>query len=497
MGASTPELSTVSNSIFISPQGLRAVKAERCRRSFWKFVQEMWGSIIPETPVWNWHMELIADEMQELAERVFKGLPKEYDLVINVPPGSSKSTICSIMFPVWVWTRLPSGRSICASYSDPLSLDLASRSRDLLFSDKFAFLFPEVQVRGDTKGKKLFKTTRGGSRFATSVGGSVTGMHGHFLIVDDPLNPKEAVSDADLRQATTWMDHTLPSRVLDKAVNPTIIIMQRLHEADPTGHRLDQAKTKGLPVKHICLPAELSKRVKPAKYRKKYIDGLLDPVRLSPKILREQKGKLGSWAYAAQFDQHPVPLEGGLFHVGKLKKVREPINWRYVKRAVRYWDKSASEGAGAYTVGVLFLVMHRKAIEQGFPPYVIADVVRGQFSPAVRESTIRNTAQKDGTRVKVTIEQEPGGGGKSDAEATITNLAGFNAHKDKVQTAKTLRALPFASQVEIGNVGLIVAEWNEPYVHELSLYPFSKYMDQVDASSGAFNDIASSVSPFW
>ena len=81
------------------------IRAELCRRNFYTFVKQFWGTIIEEDPVWNCHIEVLCDELQEIAERVIRREPKEYDLVINVPPGTTKSTIAVQMFPAWCWAR--------------------------------------------------------------------------------------------------------------------------------------------------------------------------------------------------------------------------------------------------------------------------------------------------------------------------------------------------------------------------------------------------------
>lgn len=124
---------------------------------------------------------------------------------------------------------------------------------------------------------------------------------------DDPLNPKQAASAVELKSANDFFDKTLPTRKVDKAVTPTYLVMQRLNVNDPTGHLLAKKKD----IYHICLPATLSSKVKPERYKSHYIDGFLDPVRLGPSALAELRIDLGSASYAGQIDQVPVP-EGGL-----------------------------------------------------------------------------------------------------------------------------------------------------------------------------------------
>lgn len=286
------------------------IKAELCKRRFFYFAQEFWGVIIPEDPIWNWHIEYLCDELQELAIRVKNREPKAYDLIINVPPGSSKSSIVTQLFPAWTWTIDATLRHISASYSASLSLDHAVKSRDIIKSDKYRRYFPEIAIKSDQDNKSHYKNTLNGERYATSVGGTITGMHAHIIEIDDPLNPKQAASDAELKTANEWMDGTLPTRKVDKAVTPTILVMQRLSENDPTGNWLSK---KGMKIKHICLPGELSDHVQPAELKERYIDGLLDPVRLGRGVLAELASVMGSYGYAGQIQQRPAPDNGAIW----------------------------------------------------------------------------------------------------------------------------------------------------------------------------------------
>ena len=489
-------------SLFVSREMLDTVVAEQCKRSFFRFVKELWHEIIPEPPVWNWHIEYLCHVAQSVMDRVFNRQPKEHDIVvINVPPGSTKSTIFSVMLPAWAWTRDQTIRTICGCYAGPLAIDLASRSRDVITSTTYQRLFPDVKIRDDTRGKGHFKNELTGERYATSVGGTVTGMHGHVIVVDDPINPNdaEALSEANMIAANAWLDRTLPSRCIDKSITPTFLVMQRLHENDPTGHILKSARDGQIRVRHICLPAELEtedqqsdghfKNVQPEELRANYVNGLLDPVRLPADELDRSRVRLGTFGFAGQFDQSPVPLGGGLFKMGGVSKI-EILDWNHVVKAIRYWDKAASEGRGCFTVGVLMCQMRDGS-------FVVADVVRGQWSPLTREEKILQTAQRDGKAVKIWVEQEAGGGGKSDAQATARTLAGYSVTLEKAMTAKELRALPYAAQVEAGNVRLLNRPWNDAWLNEHLHFPNGKYKDQVDASSGAFNNLVGSSGLTW
>lgn len=294
------------------------IVAELCRREFSFFVKEFWSIIIAEELVWEPHMELLCNEIQVVYERVFLRqdpenaarkirLPKENDLIINIPPGTSKSTIATIMAPAWAWTKDPSVRCITGSYSDSLATEHSTKSRDIVTCDKYRLYFPEVEIK-DHKGlKSNYETTANGQRYATSVGGSVTGVHAHVITVDDPLNPKQAASQVECKAANEWMDKTLSLRKVDKKVTPTIVIMQRLAVNDVTGHLLEKKKGN---VRLICLPAEMGDNISPAEYRAIYSNGLLSPLRMGYPQLAEARKDLGSSGYAGQMQQRPAP-EGG------------------------------------------------------------------------------------------------------------------------------------------------------------------------------------------
>ncbi len=285
-------------------------KAELCKRNFFYFVQEFWSVIIPEEPIYNWHIEYLCNELQTMVQRVKNREAKEYDLIINIPPGTSKSTIATVMLPAWAWTIDPTIRSLTASYSASLSTDHAIKSRDIIRSDKYRLYFPELEIKKDQDNKTHYKNDFGGERYATSVTGTVTGFHAHLIVVDDPLNPKGASSDVERENANNFMDVTLSTRKVSKSITPTILVMQRLHELDCTGNWLEK---KGKLLKHICLPGEISNDVRPIELREKYIDGLLDTQRLTKKDLSELKINLGSYGYAGQIMQTPSPLDGGIW----------------------------------------------------------------------------------------------------------------------------------------------------------------------------------------
>jgi predicted phage terminase large subunit-like protein len=448
--------------------------------SFYDFVLEFWETIVAEPLIDNWHIKVLCDELQVVAERVFLGVPKVYDLVINVPPGSSKSTIVSQLFPAWVWTRMRHARFITVSYAEEIAFKDAVRMRDVVQSDKYRACFPDITLREDQNNKGYFVNNSKGDRFSTGIGGAVTGMHAHVIIIDDPINPEKAFSEAELRGANRWMETTIPTRKVDKRVSVTILIQQRLHQNDPSGEQLEK---KPHSTRHLCIPGELTADVSPPELRQFYTaDGLFDATRLPRTALTAIKEDIGEYGYASQILQRPVPLGGGMFEVDKF--VMELAAPRKFKRLVRGWDKAATPEDGDYSATVLIGVD-----EQNW--FWILDANRGQWSTRKREEMIRMTADNDRlmhrTPVEIMVEIEGGSSGKDSGRETARNLGGHRVITQHSTGDKPSRAYACASQVGAGTVHLLERPWTKAFKDELRFFPRGKYDDQVDALSIAFN----------
>ena len=449
------------------------------QHNFYEFFKFFWTAINNEKLIDNWHIKYLCDELQAVAERVIKREKKEYDLIINIPPSMSKTSILNIYFPLWCWVNDYTIPFISVSYSYQLSINISEKCRDVSRSDLFKKYFYDIKVKEDSDTKQLFKVVKdnkvGGFRYATSVGGTISGFHGHFLLLDDPLNAVDALSDVKIKNVNEWIDNVIFSRKVDNDVSVVILVMQRLHENDTTGYLLSKNKN----IKHICLPALLSENIQPSDLKKYYIDDLLDRERLSKDILEQKRIEMGDYAFAMQYLQEIVPKSGSFFDVSKLLIINS-LDEKEIVRKVRYWDKAGTHLGGAYTVGVKMALLKNKT-------YVVLDVVRGQWEAGEREKIIKQVAELDGREVSIIVEQEPGSGGKESAEATIRNLAGYRCYADRPTGDKILRADTFAVQLNAGNVAMLRAEWNSEYRRELEFFPYGKYKDQVDASSGAFN----------
>jgi predicted phage terminase large subunit-like protein len=424
----------------------------------------------------SWHIGAICAHL----EAVTAGqIPK---LLVNIPPGCSKSLLACVFWPVWEWTRDPRVRWFFASYDQRLSTRDSVRCRTLIESRWFQARWGHQFVFQDDQNQKTYyETDRGGYRLATSTGGHGTGEHPDRIVVDDPHNVEGAESAAERRAALDWWDQTMSTRGVSRDAR-RVIIMQRLHQEDLAGHVLGQGGWV-----HLCLPMRFEKgrmAATPLGWNDPRVaEGeLLTPGQFPDAKVREMEQTLGSYGTAGQLQQRPAPREGGLFKSHWFARVdAAPAQ----ARRVRYWDQAATAGGGDYTAGVLM------GASEGL--FYVEDVVRGQWSAGERDKVILATAEADAERDHRTeqwFEQEPGSGGKESAQAKVRLLAGYRVRTEPVTGSKEVRADPLVAQAEAGNVRLVRGPWNGAYLDELCLFPNGAHDDQVDGSSGAFNKLA-------
>src|SRR6201981_860692 len=209
------------------------------RRELTIFTEKSFTELNPQTEyLHNWHLEVIDDVLEQCRAGKLKRL------IINVPPRSLKSHMTSIAFPAYLLGHSPSTSIICASYAQDLADKLAGDCRSLMTSQWYQWLFPSTRLATRRPMLNDYATTERGFRLSTSVGGGLTGRGADFIVIDDPPKPDEALSETQRKSVNDWYDHSLITRLNDKASGCIILIMQRLHEDDLVGHVLEQEDWK-------------------------------------------------------------------------------------------------------------------------------------------------------------------------------------------------------------------------------------------------------------
>tara|TARA_R110002020_G_scaffold199912_4_gene401919 strand:+ start:448 stop:1893 length:1446 start_codon:yes stop_codon:yes gene_type:complete len=457
-----------------------ALEKKLCEMSFYEFFKAAWHIVEPSVPLsTNWHHKYICDILQVECERIIRQEPKTKDIIINVPFRSTKSLIVTVMFPVWAWIKSPKLRFITSSYSATLSIELSTKSRDIIFSEWFKRRWEDVFfIKKDQNLKERYENNHVGMRRATSVGGTVTGQGGDFLIVDDPLSPQMANSATERDNANDWYRTTFYSRLNQADIGVRIIIMQRIHEEDLSGFLLDR-ETR-LNYKHICIPATNENgNIKPKSLEKFYDkeSGLFWEDRFSQKILDDYKSALGTYGYAGQLQQTPTPLDSGMIHrdwfkIDRHNKEEATVNF-IIDPAYTANQKNDPSALLAYTyVDNKWQIVDCTNVRKEFPELV-------RFIP--------EWVQKNGYTNKSRIYVEPKASGKSIVQ-TLVRETGLNVKEDKPPTKdKVARVSDISASLESGRVSLLHGKWNEEFLDQLSKFPAAKHDDMVDCLVMAVN----------
>ena len=329
----------------LDPAYILEARREYCRRSLANFVRLAWHIVEPGQPyVHGRHI----DVMCEVLEAVTRG--EERRVLINVPPGTMKSLLVNVFWPMWEWgpMGLAHLRSIGVSHEQTLGVRDNLKCRRLLQSPWYRQLWPEVELTRDQAEKIKFENVRTGFR-EVATPSNITGRRGDRVAVDDPLSAENANSMAERERVNTWFREALPTRVNNPESSAIVVVMQRLHERDVSGVILELGGWT-----HIMLPMRFeAARACPLDWRTREGE-LLFPERYPEHVVADLERTLGSYATAGQLQQRPAPREGGLFKLSWFNPVRAMPN--DIIRTVRAWDLAATEQYGTndpdWTAGV-------------------------------------------------------------------------------------------------------------------------------------------------
>ena len=453
------------------------LRAENYRRSFYKFCLDAFKIIHNGEPmVENWHIKYLCDVLQIEAERLVKREPRKQHLLINVPPRSLKSELVNVFFSVYLWVLDDSMQFISSSYSSTLSVALSVQARRLVLSDWFIKHFPDIKLSIDEKQKSKFSTPNGGLRYCTSTGGSITGMGGDVIVIDDPQNPQLARSDKERDNANTFFNETLRSRINDPKVGMFIVIMQRLHENDLTGMLLGLEKNEW---QFICLPAELSDNVFPSVLKKYYIDSMLFPTRLDKSVLDSFKIGLGTYGYSGQYMQLPSPADGGIlkkewFKItdtildNKLMEVnRNELTWNFYLDTA-YTSKQSNDPSAMVAASYYNNHLYIRKV----------DSVRLEFPQLCK--TIQTFVEDNGYNHSSKVKVEPKASGKSIVQQ-LKQTTRLNILEDKPPTQdKESRVNGVSAFIESGRVILLDGSWTNSFLEQCAAFPNGTHDDEVD-----------------
>jgi predicted phage terminase large subunit-like protein len=462
---------------------------------FAAFVKLAWAQVVSEKLRYNWHHDVLCAHY----EAVLRGDLKQ--LVLNVPPGHTKSLITSVFLPAYAWGpgKLPGWKAIFASFDIDLARRDSTKCKDLVtsrwYQERYGFQanLAELKAEGLTpivtgsKAKKngldassktdsaaIWFNSSGGMRMAVSTGGKGTGWHAHAIFVDDPTKPDSIKNGGDearkaLADTANWWAGTMASRRVDPANFAQVVIMQRLHTEDLAGVCIKEGYTA------VVLPAEYDPkrhcRTQWGEDPRTREGELLWPEHVTPEALLSLKKTLKGHANA-QLQQNPLPEGGAIFKPTWLNK-----RWAVLPKLDKWWqswDCTFKEEGTSYVVGQVWGKVG--------PDYYLIDQVRRRMDFVDTCKAIEHmTAKWPRARRKLVEDKANGSAVASMMKKNMSGIVLIEPEGGKVS-----RAYAVTDLFEAGNVWLPEdAEWLQEYLDEMQVFPQGANDDQVDCTTQA------------
>ena len=471
------------------PNTRAKIDRELATRSLREFVEQAWRIVEPSTPfVPGWHIYAIIDHLEAVSRGEIR------NLLINVPPRHMKSLLVSVFWPAWEWIRWPERRWLFSSYAFGLSMRDSLKCRRLIESPWYQSLWGDrYALTLDQNTKSRFDNNRSGYRLSTSVGGAATGEGGDRIVCDDPHNVQEAESDSIRNGTLEWFDVVMSTRVNDPKTSAMVVVMQRCHQRDLSGHLLDKGVWE-----HLCLPAEYegSKRVTSIGFSDPRTEHgeLLWKEQFGQKEIADLKVNLGSYAAAGQLQQRPSPAGGGMIkpHWFRFWQspnanlppviVRMPDGTQrsvvaheiaHVEEQAQSWDCSFKDlDTSDYVVGQIW--------GRTGSSFLLLDQVRGRMDLPATVKAVREQSKRWPNCFAKLIEDKANGPAVMQMIAhDIPGVLAVNPEGGKVARAAAVSPL-----IEAGNVYLphpMFMPWVADFLEECAAFPNGAHDDQVDA----------------
>lgn len=447
------------------------------RNGLRRFVELAWHVVESSPFVGGWHVEEICNHLEAVSRGDIRRL------VINVPPGMSKSLVTSVFWPAWDWMTRPERKFMFATFDADLARRDALRCRELLMSDWFRARWGEAVAVYDGPDKQrtmgVYHTTKGGLRFSSSVGGKALGWHAHIQVVDDPTKPKDVQAGGEqareaLDRTRDWWQHTMASRKADPKDFSRVIIMQRLHEDDLAGHVLREGGWE-----HLMLPMHYD----PARRCETSVGGdrrevegqLLCPERYDADAVSTTERDMGPATASAQLEQAPAPASGTIFQREWLVKEYDELPAGV--ELFQSWDCAFKGNDDSdYVVGTVWGMLGAR--------FYLVDLVRARMSFPATCAAVRDLSAKYPRCITKVIEDKANGPAvQQELQDIVAGIVAVNPMGGKIARANACSGLFKAGNVYVPKVER--AEWVAAWREEMAQFPKGRHDDQVDSTTQA------------
>jgi predicted phage terminase large subunit-like protein len=430
---------------------------ERARNHFLDFVRYVWPAFICGP-----HHKIMAEKFERLVNN-------ELDrVIINIAPRHGKSELTSYLFLAWLMGRRPDSKIIQATHTGELAMRFGRKVRNLMDSDVYKEIFPEVTLAADSKAAGRWETSKGGEYFAAGVGGAMTGRGADFLVIDDPHSEQDALSETAMENAYEWYGSGPRQRL--QPGGKILIVMTRWSKVDLTGRVLqDQAKNPMADKWEIIEFPAIMPSGKPCWPEYWKVDDLL-----------RVKAALPVAKWNAQWMQNPTAEEGAIFKrewwkvwngssVPKLEYVIQSYDTAYSK-------KETADFSAITTWGVF------RPNEADEAHLILLDAKKGRWDfPELKRVAMEQYKFWDPDCVL--IEAKASGMPLSqELRRTGIPVINYSPGGRKQGTDKISRANSVSPVFEAGFVWAPDEQWAEDLVEEMAEFPYGEHDDLTDSA---------------
>ena len=343
----------------------------RARSSVGHFFEYLYPLLHPKRPIeMDWYIHAMSEAIMSLSRG------DTTRLIINAPPRSSKTNLCTIFNIGFILGKDPSAEIMLLTYGEELTRDIASKVHHLMRHAAYMHLFPHTRCVGAASQGQAIRTSAGGKIHFTSIQGTMTGLGADWIILDDPLQAAHRRSDKRSDNLETTFREALSTRLNNPSTGKILLIQQRIAPSDLCG-RLTENEDHPWTV--LALPAEF---MAPAVYalgrfggtHKAQVGDLLVPKHLTRDVLKDRRIEMGEAAYAAQYLQAPIYEENNPIEFDKLAFVKREDIADELEHAliVQSWDTALTANANSDYSAVTtwarlpsrkFVLLHAKQIK--------------------------------------------------------------------------------------------------------------------------------------
>ena len=435
------------------------------RDDFYVFSQRAFKELHDVPYMDNWHIAAIAHQLTLLEKGDITRL------LITMPPRTMKSFLASVCLPAWILGKNPSAKIICASYAQSLSNDFAFDMRRLMQTDWYRSVFPNVHIDSKKASVDEVKTTRGGYRLSTSVGGSLTGRGADLIIIDDPIKAGDASSQAVMESAIKWYSNTVSSRLNNPKTGKIVVVAQRLQPEDLPGQLAATGCWEELTLPMVAWQDQEIELI-PGTFANRPAGNLLHEARFGEEEIRRLRSDMTEQDFEAQYNQRPLPPGGALFKLQWLKRYEERPSVHEIQGIFQSWDTAYEVAEGNdYSVCSTWALCGKR--------YFLLDIFRQRLQFPDLERAVYN--QREKWDANLVIVEKAGSG--------ISLCQNIQRHTRRlwIQTISPLgskqdRASQQSPKFERGEVFVPnEATWLKTFEEELISFPHFKHDDQVDS----------------